>query len=109
MVAAVAITRQTHTVEELRALAATVKDAGQSRRLLMIAHVLSGEGRAEAGAATGMDRQAVRDWVQRYTAEGPGGFTTVGAAVGSVVWMLRSWTGCGTGWRLGRSRTGTGW
>ena len=38
-----------------------------------------------------------------------GGFTTVGAAVGSVVWMLRSWTGCGTGWRLGRSRTGTGW
>ena len=73
MVAAVAITRQTHTVEELRALAATVKDAGQSRRLLMIAHVLSGEGRAEAGAATGMDRQAVRDWVQRYTAEGPEG------------------------------------
>ena len=60
MVAAVAITRQTHMVEELRAL-----------------------------AATGMDRQAVRDRVQRYNAEGPEGLRDGGSRPVTKSSMLR--------------------
>ena len=73
MPAAVKITRTTHTAEDLRVLARSGKDARQNARLLMAALVLEGVGRAEAGQAVGMDRQAVRDWAPCHNAEGPEG------------------------------------
>ena len=73
MPAAIEVTRTTHTPEALRGLARSGKDAKQNARLLMVALVLEGVGRAEAGRVVGMDRQAVRDWLHRYNAEGPEG------------------------------------
>ena len=73
MPAAVKVTQITHTPEALRALARSGKDATQNARLSMVASVLEGVGRAEAGRMVGMDRQAVRDWIHRYNAEGPEG------------------------------------
>ena len=62
-----------HTPLELRRLAASTKDANQSRRLLSIASVLDGMSRAEAAKIGGMDRQTLRDWVHRFNAHGPAG------------------------------------
>ena len=58
----------------LRQLAAKSRDGGQARRLLAIAAALAGDvSRAEAAAASGMDRQTLRDWIIRYNAVGPDG------------------------------------
>jgi transposase len=65
--------KPTHSLLELRRLAARVKDAKQSRRLLSIAAVLDGMSRAEAARVGGMDRQTLRDWVHRFNAQGPEG------------------------------------
>ena len=73
MPAAIKVTRTTHTPEALRALARSGKDATQNARLSMAVSALEGVGRAEAGRTGGMDRQAVRDWLHRYNAEGPEG------------------------------------
>ena len=73
MPAAIKVTRTPPTPEALRALARSGKDATQNVRLSMVALVLEGVGRAEAGRTGGMDRQAVRDWLHRYNAEGPEG------------------------------------
>jgi transposase len=54
-------------------LAASTKDANQSRRLLSIAAVLDGMSRADAAKIGGMDRQTLRDWVHRFNAHGPTG------------------------------------
>jgi transposase len=54
-------------------LAASTKDANQSRRLLSIAAVLEGMSRADAAKIGGMDRQTLRDWVHRFNALGPAG------------------------------------
>lgn len=62
-----------HTPAELRRLAARVKDANQSRRLLSIAAVLDGRSRAEAAKIGGMDHQTLRDWAHRFNAQGPAG------------------------------------
>jgi transposase len=67
---AIAITRADHTAAGLRALAAKSRDAAQVRRLLALALVLDGRSRTEAAQQSGMDRQALRDWVHRYNAEG---------------------------------------
>jgi hypothetical protein len=56
------------TPSQLRRLAASTKDANQSRRLLSIAAVLDGMSRAEAAKIGGMDRQTLRDWVHRFNA-----------------------------------------
>ncbi len=58
---------------ELRRLAASTKDANQSRRLLSIAAVLDGMSRADAARIGGMDRQTLRDWVHRFNERGPDG------------------------------------
>ena len=63
----------THTPAALRRLAARVKDAKQSRRLLSIAAALDGMRRAEAARVGGMDRQTLRDWVHGFNALGPDG------------------------------------
>ena len=73
--AAVAITRTDLSAAELRTSAARMKDARAVRRTLAIALVLDGTSRAAAAAASGMDRQTLRDWVHRYNAEGLAGLS----------------------------------
>jgi transposase len=58
---------------ELRRLAASTKNANQSRRLLSLAAVLDGMNRTDAARIGGMDRQTLRDWVHRFNARGPDG------------------------------------
>src|SRR3712207_5490599 len=74
MPAAVRI-RSDFSAEELRRLAATTKNANQSRRLLSLAAVLDGMSRSEAARIGGMDRQTLRDWVHRFNERGPDGLT----------------------------------
>jgi transposase len=62
-----------HTSAELRKLAASTKNANQSRRLLSIAAVVDGMSRADAARIGGMDRQTLRDWVHRFNEHGPDG------------------------------------
>jgi hypothetical protein len=57
--------RTDYSASELRRLAAGSKDANQSRRLLSLAAVLDGMGRADAARMGGMDRQTLRDWEKR--------------------------------------------
>ena len=58
---------------EFRAAAVMAKDANQARRLLALAAVRDGLGRAEAARIGGMDRQTLCDWVHAYNARGIGG------------------------------------
>ncbi len=58
---------------ELRALARRETRLRVAPRLYAIAHVLDGVSRAEAARLCGMDRQALRDAVARFNAEGLGG------------------------------------
>ena len=65
--------RADYSSQDLRRLAARVRDAGQARRLLAIAAVLDGASREEAAKIGGMDRQTLRDWVIRFNDQGPDG------------------------------------
>jgi transposase len=65
--------RDDYSAAELRRLAATTKNASQSRRLLSLAAVLDGMNRTEAARIGGMNRQTLRDWVHRFNAHGPEG------------------------------------
>jgi len=58
------------TASELRARAAREMKNRVARRMLAIANALDGMSRAAAARAAGMDRQALRDAVVRYNAEG---------------------------------------
>ena len=66
----VAITWTEHTAADLRRLAGGSDDAAVARRLLALALILDGHKRADAARLAGMDRQALRDWVHRYNADG---------------------------------------
>jgi transposase len=66
----IAVTRLDLPVAELRRLARLAEDADQARRILAIALVLDGSSRQAAARAVGAERQALRDWVIRYNAEG---------------------------------------
>jgi transposase len=57
----------------LRQLAKASRDAKQSRRLLALALVCDGGTRSEAAKLGGGGLQIVRDWVERFNAEGPKG------------------------------------
>lgn len=59
--------------DELRAMARHEQKGRVVARMLAIAHALDGLGRAEAAQLAGMDRQAFRDTVVRYNAEGLAG------------------------------------
>ena len=61
------------TSGELRARARRERSNRAARRLLAIANALDGMSRADAAKAAGMERQALRDAVVRYNAEGPEG------------------------------------
>jgi transposase len=65
--------RDDYDAAELRALARRSRDVPQARRLLALAGVYDGMGRAEAARIGGMDRQTLRDWAHRFNAEGPEG------------------------------------
>src|SRR5215212_10546270 len=65
--------RSDFSAGELRRLAATTKNANQSRRLLSLSAVLDGMSRTEAARIGGMDRQTLRDWVHRFNEAGPDG------------------------------------
>ena len=72
MSAAIAL-REDFSAEDLRRLGRQSRDTRQCRRLLALAAVAEGRGRAEAAEIGGMDRQTLRDWVHRFNAEGPEG------------------------------------
>jgi transposase len=57
----------------LRRLAWREPDRAAARRMLAIANALDGMSRAEAARLAGMERQALRDAVVRYNAEGLAG------------------------------------
>src|ERR671913_1578353 len=65
--------RTDFSARELRRLAATTKNANQSRRLLSLAAILDGMSRTDAARIGGMDRQTLRDWVHRFNERGPEG------------------------------------
>lgn len=58
---------------ELRALAKTVKDVAQARRLLALAVIYDGGSRTDAARIGGVGLQIIRDWVLRFNADGPTG------------------------------------
>ena len=66
----VQITRMEHDAATLRQHAARVDQAPVVRRLLALAFVLDGHGRAKAATSCGMDRQTLRDWIIRYNEQG---------------------------------------
>ncbi len=69
----VAVTRREPSAGDLRCEAKRCRDAAASRRMPALALVLEGSSRGEAARHAGMDRQAPRDWVHRYNAEGLAG------------------------------------
>ena len=56
-----------------RAAAKRSNDGPQARRLLALAAIYDGATRAEAAEIGGVTRQIVRDWVVKFSAEGPDG------------------------------------
>src|SRR3954452_13383327 len=62
--------RADYSAAELRRLAASTRNASQSRRLLSLAAVLDGMSRTAAARIGGMDRQTLRDWVHRFNERG---------------------------------------
>ena len=92
--------RQDLSAAELRRLARHEPDRRAAMRLLAIANALEGMSRAEAARLAGMERQALRDAVIRYNAEGPGGLhdrprsgrpeaLTPGRQASLKAWVLR--------------------
>jgi transposase len=92
--------RQDRSAAELRRLARHEPDRRAAMRLLAIANALEGLSRAEAARLAGMERQALRDAVIRYNAEGPEGLhdrprpgrpeaLTPGRQAALKAWVLR--------------------
>ena len=73
MTAAVAIRTDLCSAAELRWLARRERGRRAARRMLAVASALEGRPRAEAARLAGMERQALRDGVLRYNAEGLAG------------------------------------
>jgi transposase len=92
--------RQDLPAAELRRLARREPDRRAAMRLLAVANALEGLPRAEAARRSGMERQALRDAVLRYNAEGPDGLhdrprsgrperLTEGRQAALKAWVLR--------------------
>jgi transposase len=92
--------RQDLTAAELRRLIRREPDRRAAMRLSAIANALDGFSRAEAARLAGMERQALRDAVLRYNAEGPDGLhdrprsgrpegLTPGQQAALKAWVLR--------------------
>lgn len=67
------VIRQDLSAAELRGLARREADRSAACRMSAIANALEGMSRAEAARLAGMERQALRDAVVRYNAEGLAG------------------------------------
>jgi putative transposase len=65
--------REDYTGHDLKRLARASRDANQTRRLLALAVIYDGGSRAMAARTGGVGRQIVRDWVERFNAEGAEG------------------------------------
>src|ERR687897_259015 len=85
---------------ELRRLARREPDRAAAARMFAIANAMEGMTRAEAARLAGMERQALRDAVVRYNAEGPSGLRdrprsgrpeglTPGRQAALKAWVLR--------------------
>jgi transposase len=92
--------RQDLPAAALRRLARHEPNRRAAMRLMAIAHALDGFSRAEAARLAGMERQALRDAVIRYNAEGPAGLhdrprsgrpeaLTEGQQAALKAWVLR--------------------
>jgi len=73
MGAALAIRRDLISADDLRRLARRERNRRTATRMLAIAHALEGARRAEAARLVGLERQALRDAVVRFNAEGLAG------------------------------------
>ena len=73
MGAALAIRRDLVSAEDLRRLARREQNRRTATRMLAIAHALEGASRAEAARLVRLERQALRDAVVRFNAEGLAG------------------------------------
>jgi transposase len=71
------VTRDEFSADELQRLAAATKDAGYCRRLQSISLVMQGWSREKAAAFADVDRQTLRDWVERYNDGGPDALKTL--------------------------------
>ena len=71
--AAAAGSRGGLTATELRQLTQSRRDAGQVRRLLLLAVIYDGGSRSEAARIGGVGLQTMRDWVLRFNRDGPDG------------------------------------
>ena len=94
----VQITRLEHDAEALRQHAARVCAASVARRLLALALVLEGHGRAEAARSCGMDRQTLRDWVIRYNEQGLAGLSDLPKRGGAAPKLSVAEKAVLTGW-----------
>ena len=65
------IVRRDISPEMLAGMAKQAGDPGYARRLRAIAAILQGASRSEAAYIGGMERQTLRDWVERYNEGGP--------------------------------------
>ena len=77
MGAAVKVTREEHGPKDLPRLAADLKDAGHARRMQAIAFVLDGWSRGRTAEFANVDRQTLRDWIERYNEGGVGALATL--------------------------------
>ena len=75
MAAPIKIIRNDLDPAGLRRTARRAASIAASRRMPGLALVMEGTSRTEAAQAAGMDRQTLRDWVQRYNQEGLAGLT----------------------------------
>ena len=70
------VLREDFVGADLRRLARKSAAADQTRRLLALAVIYDGGSRAEAAETGGVGRQIIRDWVERFNAEGPDGLVS---------------------------------
>ena len=71
--AAPLVLRTDFTADDVRRRARQTRDADQVRRLLALATIYEGGSRGDAARVGGVGLQIVRDWVERFNAEGPDG------------------------------------
>ncbi|TPG33991.1 helix-turn-helix domain-containing protein, partial [Roseomonas nepalensis] len=67
---ALEIRRDVASAGDLRRLARRERNRRTATRMLAVAHALDGLSRAEAARLVGLERQALRDAVVRFNAEG---------------------------------------
>ena len=77
MGAALDVTREEHTSQELRRMANETKDPRQARRMQAISFVIDGQSRGEVAEFAGVGRQTLRDWVKQYNEHGPEALATI--------------------------------